>query len=102
MKERTVKAILIEKHANNKKSDSNAIKSMFRMRYAIYDNKPEKIRYYLEFMTEKGRMKFQVESKYYNTIKIDSLGDLTYNKNQFQSFTFQKIATKKDVEILRW
>lgn len=101
-KETTKKAILIEKHANNKKSDQQAIKSMLRMRYAINNSKPAKNRYYLEFMTEKGRMKFQVESKHYNTIKINSLGDLTYDKKEFKSFVFNKIATKNDVEKLGW
>lgn len=101
-KEKTIKAILIEKHANNKKSDQQAVRSMFRMRYAINNSKPVKTRYYLEFMTEKGKMKFLVESRFYNSIKIDSLGELTYEKNKFLSFDFHKKATRKDIENLGW
>lgn len=99
---KTIKAILIEKHANNKKSDNQAIKSMLRMRYAVNSNKPVNIRYYLVFMTEKGKLKFQVEQKHYNTIKIDSYGNLSYEKKEFKSFVFHKVATKKDVEKLGW
>lgn len=101
-KEKTVKAILIEKHANNKKSDSQAIRTMLRMKYAVNNNKPVKVRYYLEFMTKKGKLKFQVEQRDYNFINIDSLGELTYERSRFKSFTYIKKATAKDVEKLGW
>lgn len=101
-KEKRMTAILIQKHINNKKSDSQAIRSLFRMRYAINDAKPTENRYYIEFMTEKGRKKFLVEARHYNSIQMDSLGEITFQKDKFISFEFHKKATKKDVEKLGW
>ncbi len=101
-KVKTEIAILIQKHANNKKSDQQAIRSMLRMRYAVQSKKPVENRYYLEFMTKKGRKKFLVDARYYNSIKIDSLGELSHEKGRFISFEYHKKATTKDIDELGW
>jgi len=99
-------AILIEKKVVASHDERAEFKNLFDMRRGMYNTATSKKTnhhvYYLIFMTKKGRRKYDVEQNVYSTIKINSLGMLTSNREVFVSFELDKIASKTDVESLGW
>lgn len=104
---RTDKAILIEKKIVNSSKKTHEAVNIVKMKYGIYDSlgsgpKKKTIEYYFYFMTKSGRLAFKVEPQIYHHIKLESLGLLERTGSKYISFTFEKIASKKDIEILDW
>lgn len=99
-------AILIEKKVIASHDERAEFKNLFDMRKGMYNTATSKKTnhhvYFLIFMTKKGRRKYDVEPNVYSTIKINSLGMLTSNREVFVSFDYKKIATEEDVKHLNW
>ena len=100
-------AILIEKKIIIGSGKRNEVSSLMRMRFGLYNTQEnnegkKKKEYCLYFMTRKGRMVFGVDAKAYNGVKIVSLGFINRIRSKLQSFEFQKLASKVDVEKLDW
>lgn len=100
----TETAILVEKRIERRHDDAKEIKSLWRMRFGIYQSNPKYDRtvHRLVFQKKKGQVTFYVEANTYHRIPLDALGDLTHHKGRFVSFHKRKQATKQDIEHLGW
>ena len=104
--ERATQAILIEKKIFKSHDHGRETRKLMSMRKGTYNihfvKNSNNLVYCLIFMTEKGTVTMYVDNPTYYGIKLNSLGILTSNKDNFVSFETQKIATEVDVRQLNW
>lgn len=99
----TETAIVISKKISAKKSDQEAIKTIMRLRYGMFDDDGKKIeKFFIEFMTKSGTISFLVPRGFYHKTKINAMGILEHDHKKIYKFIFKKIATSADVAKLDW